>query len=241
MQLALDIGNSRIKWGLRQQGRWHGTGTLLTASWPKLESLLREHHPLAQVLATQVAGPKVAAGVAQCCESAGVPLRWVHAEAEAGGVVNRYDTPQQLGPDRWAALIGAHAFTSQPAVVVCAGTATTVDALTGEGEFLGGVILPGLSLMAQALSTGTACLTTHPPGHFAALPRSTADAITTGQILATVGAIEQIALTLQSQQHKPVVCILSGGHGPLLLPHLERPVVSVEYLVLEGLARLMSD
>ncbi len=241
MQLALDIGNSRIKWGLRQQGHWHGTGTLPTASWPMLESLLREHHPLTQVLATEVAGPQVAAGVAQCCESAGVPLHWVHAQAKAGGVVNRYETPQQLGSDRWAALIGAHAFTSEPAVVVCAGTATTVDALTAEGEFLGGVILPGLALMAEALDTGTASLTAHPPGHFTALPRSTADAIATGQILATVGAIEQIALSLQSQQHQPVVCVLSGGHGPRLLPHLERPVVFVEYLVLEGLARLMSD
>ncbi len=241
MQLALDIGNSRIKWGLRKKNHWQGLGALPTASWPMLESLLHEHLPLTQVLAAQVAGPEVAAGVSLCCKNAGVPLRWVHAEAQAGGVTNRYESPQQLGPDRWAALIGAHALTDQPAVVVCAGTATTADALSAGGEFLGGIILPGLSLMAQALRTGTAGLTTEVCGHFTSFPRSTADAIATGQILATVGAIERLAQTLQSQQSRPVVCILSGGHGPLLLPHLERPVVSVEYLVLEGLARLMLD
>jgi len=240
MQLALDIGNSRIKWGLRDRGQWHGTGALPTASWVLLEPLLREHLPLTRVLATLVAGTEVAAGIAACCATVGVPLQWIHAERAAGGVVNRYDTPQQLGPDRWAALIGAHALTDQPAVVVCAGTATTVDALSATGEFLGGIILPGLSLMTQALRSSTAGLSAGTDGLFTAFPRSTVDAIATGRILATVGAIERLARTLQSQQTQPVVCVLSGGHGPLLAAHLDLPVVDVEYLVLEGLARLMS-
>lgn len=241
MQLALDIGNSRIKWGLRDHGQWHGTGNFPTASWAMLASLLREHPPLTRVLAAGVAGAEVAAGIETCCATAAVPLQWIHAERAAGGVVNRYDAPQQLGPDRWAALIGAHALTDQPAVVVCAGTATTVDALSAEGEFLGGLILPGLSLMAQSLRIGTAGLSAGTDGLFTAFPRSTVDAIATGRILATVGAIERLARTLQSRQARPVVCVLSGGYGPLLATHLDLPVVDVEYLVLEGLARLMSD
>jgi type III pantothenate kinase len=241
MQLALDIGNSRIKWGLRHQGQWHGTGSMPTPSWPTLATLLRDHQPLTRVLATLVAGPEVASGVEACCAKAGVPLHWVRAEASAGGVTNRYESPQQLGPDRWAALIGAHALTDQPAVVVCAGTATTVDALSAEGEFLGGIILPGLSLMTQALRTGTAGLSAESDGLFTAFPRTTLDAIATGRILATVGAIDRMARSLQSRQPQPVVCVMSGGHGPLLLTHLDLPVVAVEYLVLEGLARLMSD
>ncbi len=241
MQLALDIGNSRIKWGLRDQGQWHGTGSLPTRSWPTLASLMRDHHPLTRVLATLVAGPEVAAGLEECCAARGVPLHWVRAGTAAGGVTNLYESPQQLGPDRWAALIGAHALTDQPAVVVCAGTATTVDALSAEGEFLGGIILPGLSLMTQALRTGTAGLTAESDGLFTAFPRTTLDAIATGRILATVGAIDRMARALQACQSQPVVCVMSGGHGPLLHSHLELPVIAVEYLVLEGLARLMSD
>ena len=239
MQLALDIGNSRIKWGLRNHGQWHGTGSLPTTSWPALASLLRDHPSLTRVLATRVAGPEVASGIEACCADAGVPLQWIHAAQEAGGVVNRYDIPQQLGADRWAALIGAHALTDHPAVVVCAGTATTVDALTAEGEFLGGVILPGLSLMTQALRTGTAGLSAASEGHFTAFPRTTVDAIATGRILATTGAIDRMARTLQAGQTRPVICVMSGGHGPLLRTHLELPVIAVEYLVLEGLACLM--
>ncbi len=241
MQLALDIGNSRIKWGLREGDQWHGTGTLPTASWALLEPLLREHLPLTRVLATLVAGTEVGAGIAACCAAVGVPLQWIHAGHAAGGVVNGYDAPQQLGPDRWAALIGARALTDQPAVVVCAGTATTVDALSADGAFLGGIILPGLSLMTQALRSGTAGLSAEADGRFTAFPRATVDAIATGRILATVGAIERLARTLQSQQTRPVVCVLSGGHGPLLAAHLDLPVKDVEYLVLEGLARLMWD
>ncbi len=239
MQLALDIGNSRIKWGLRHHGQWHGTGSLPTTSWPALASLLRDHPSLTRVLATLVAGPEVAKGIEACCADAGVPLQWIHAAREAGGVVNRYDIPQQLGADRWAALIGAHALTDQPAVVVCAGTATTVDALTAEGEFLGGIILPGLSLMTQALRTGTAGLSAESDGLFTAFPRTTLDAIATGRVLATAGAIERMVRALQACQSQPVICVMSGGHAPLLRTHLELPVVAVEYLVLEGLACLM--
>ncbi|MHB8352883.1 MAG: type III pantothenate kinase [Burkholderiales bacterium] len=241
MQLVLDIGNSRIKWGLRNHGQWHGTGTLPTTSWSMLSSLLREHQPLTRVLATLVASAEVAAGVEACCAKMAVPLQWIHAETAAGGVVNHYGSPQQLGSDRWAALIGAHALTDQPAVVVCAGTATTVDALSAEGAFLGGIILPGLSLMTEALRTGTAGLSAGADGRFTAFPGSTADAMATGRILATVGAIERLGRTLQARQTAPVVCVLSGGHGPLLATHLDLPVVAVEYLVLEGLARLMPD
>ena len=115
-----------------------------------------------------------------------------------------------------------------------------MDALSDTGEFLGGIILPGLSLMTQALRSSTAGLSAGAGGLFTAFPRSTVDAIATGRILATVGAIERLARSLQSQQTQPVVCVLSGGHGPHLAAHLDLRVVNVEYLVLEGLARLMS-
>ena len=70
------------------------------------------------------------------------------AEVERCGVRNLYERPEQLGPDRWAALIAARALhSSGPALVVNAGTATTVDMLSGDGRFLGGSILPGVELM----------------------------------------------------------------------------------------------
>jgi len=59
---------------------------------------------------------------------------WVHGEPERCGVRSRYERPEQLGPDRWAALIAARALRHAPCLVVNAGTATTVDALSADGR-----------------------------------------------------------------------------------------------------------
>src|SRR5438552_2277587 len=76
---------------------------------------------------------------------------WLHRSAPCN--------PAQLGCDRFASLIGAHAlFPGQPLIVATCGTATTVDALSADGLFLGGMILPGLGLMASSLARNTAQL-----------------------------------------------------------------------------------
>lgn len=241
MRLALDIGNSRIKWGLRQQHQWIEHGTLPTAHWDRLGVLLEEQRSVTEVWACQVAGPAVASGIAGCCAAAGVPLRWIEAESSAGGVTNRYENPEQLGADRWAALVGARAAAAAPAVVVNAGTATTVDALGSTGEFLGGMILPGLTLMQQVLHQGTAALPASPAGRFSPLPRNTADAIVTGAIAATAGAVERVLRNLQALESREVRILLSGGHADMLREHLGSPVTLVPHLVLEGIAHLMDE
>src|SRR5687767_15371804 len=62
---------------------------------------------------------------------------WLRAESERCGVRNRYEIPDRLGPDRWAALIAARELHAGPCLVVNAGTATTVDMLSEDGSFLG--------------------------------------------------------------------------------------------------------
>ena len=152
--------------------------------------------------------------------------------ATACGVKNGYDTPQQLGADRWAALIGARALHAGPAVVVMAGTATTIDALDAQGLFRGGLILPGLALMRAALARNTADLP-HAAGHYRAQPTNTDDAIVSGAIHATLGAIERIHATLGED----ALCLLSGGAAQELAPQLDLPFRLIDNLVLEGLAR----
>ncbi|MDE2342306.1 MAG: type III pantothenate kinase [Betaproteobacteria bacterium] len=239
MRLALDIGNSRIKWGLRQDRHWHSRGSMATAEWPGLQDVLQGTLELTEAWACHVADASIAAGIARLCGSAGIPLHWVRATPSAAGVTNRYDNPEQLGSDRWAALIGARASTTHPLIVVSAGTATTIDALSSTGEFLGGMILPGLTLMRQALHRGTAALPSDPAGHCVPFPRNTADAIVSGSIAGTIGAIESLARTLGNHEPTEVHLMLSGGHAETLLPHLKMPVIRVDYLVLEGLAQLM--
>src|SRR4051794_2109068 len=76
---------------------------------------------------------------------------WINAAAYQCGVRNYYEEASQLGSDRWAALIAAWQQQRQGCLVVDAGTATTIDALSDTGEFLGGIITPGVDLMQKAL------------------------------------------------------------------------------------------
>ncbi len=120
-----------------------------------------------------------------------------------------------------------------------AGTATTIDFLDANGVFRGGLILPGLALMRHSLASGTAGLPlaqgTHHP-----LPLDTDDAIVSGALEATAGAIERMARHLSADVHgdaaaQQLSCLLSGGAAGALLPHLDLPTRHIEHLVLEGL------
>ena len=170
-----------------------------------------------------------------------VPLQWLRSSEAALGVSNGYAKPVQLGNDRWAALLAARQLTRDACLVVMAGTATTVDGLDARGRFCGGLILPGLSLMRQALAGGTAQLPLA-VGAYQPWPDNTDDAITTGSLLATAGAIAAQRAQLEARAEmtgrgEGVACLLSGGAAEALRPHIAGPLMVIPELVLEGVAR----
>ena len=230
MLLCLDAGNTRLKYGLRDDAEWRVQGALDYAAFDGLGQQLPA--PPTRIVACNVAGEPTRERIETLAARLRIPLDWLQSSAVACGVSNGYDKPQQLGADRWAALIGARALHAEHCVVVVAGTATTIDALDAQGRFRGGLILPGLALMRSALAQNTAG---RPPakGHSRALATSTDDAIVSGALHATLGAIERVRAT----QDKDVTCLLSGGAAVELVPHMGRPYRVVDNLVLEGLAR----
>lgn len=243
MILCLDAGNTRLKWGLRDAAGWRSTGVAAHADIAALTPQLPAKPE--RILACNVAGPAVAAAIETLAARLAVPLAWFSSSAAAAGVVNGYDTPPQLGADRWAALLGARALHAGPAVVVMAGTATTVDVLEADGRFRGGLILPGLELMRRALARHTAGLP-EARGSYRDCPTNTDDAIVGGAVHATLGAIERMARRVASAgpghgegsgMAEHFLVLLSGGAADALAPHLELPLRRVDNLVLEGLAR----
>jgi type III pantothenate kinase len=123
-----------------------------------------------------------------------------------------------------------------PVVVVNAGTAVTVDALDAEGVFRGGVILPGLRLMLQALAEHTAGLKMA-PGTYQDFPTNTGDALYSGAMQAIAGAIGEMRARLASDAG-PAKCLLAGGAAKEIAPHLGDGVEVVDSLVLEGVLAL---
>jgi type III pantothenate kinase len=232
--LAIDAGNTRIKWGLWEDRGFIAQGSLLTARADELADALHMLARPARVVGCSVAGTKVRSQIEQALAAWGVRPEWIVSRRTQCGVVSRYAEPGQLGADRWATLIGARARHSGACVVVNVGTAVTIDALSAEGEFLGGLILPGPELMAEALATGTAGLPRQ-QGQFELFPTSTANAIFSGSLQAVCGAIERIERALAAASQAQPQIVMSGGSGDLVASQLARPITLAPNLVLEGL------
>ena len=120
----------------------------------------------------------------------------------------------------------------QQMLVIGAGTATTIDALDESGDFVGGLILPGLGLMRSALARGTKGLSV-PGGGYHAFGRNTADAMQSGCLHAQLGAIDRARPQLSGA--RPALCVLTGGYAETLAEHLAPPRVVRPRLALDGL------
>lgn len=241
MILVVDAGNSRVKWGLHDGQGWVRKDAADNADIARLAHDWVELAPSPQrIVVCNVAGPQIKAALAAALQCWQIAPRWVVAQARQCGVASGYVDPAQLGPDRWAALIGARHLTKRSCVVVNAGTAVTVDALSKEGVFLGGLILPGLELMRAALSTGTAGVRAE-KGRLEKFPTNTADAVYSGALQAVAGAVERMARELDQAGNEECAVVLSGGSAGELSPLLNRPVTLVDNLVLEGLVMIARE
>ena len=229
--LLLDIGNSRIKWACVEGGLWLRQGAAGSAEWAVLRQAFASLSPPHRILVSNVAGKTAEEQLRTVCAAWTCPLEFITAQAVQCGVRNGYAQPAQLGSDRWAALIAAWQQEHAACLVVNCGTATTVDALSCDGEFLGGLILPGVDLMRRSLAAGTAQLGMD-AGQWREFPRNTADAISTGVIQATVGAIMRQYELLKVPGAR---CWLSGGAADEIQPYLGMPLRRADNLVLQGL------
>lgn len=235
MLLCLDCGNTRLKWGLHGgSGQWLAQGALAQADIARLTHEIKPWPQPTKIVACNVAGNKAHIAIEDCAGTIGAPLFWIESCAEQCGVKNRYDDPSQLGADRWAALIGARTAHSGACLVVNAGTATTVDVLDASGIFQGGIILPGVDLMRTSLAHNTARLPLA-TGGFRILPRNTVEAIASGCLLATAGAIGRMFDRISDQAN--ALCLLSGGAADSFAALLDIPLRRIDNLVLEGLVQ----
>ena len=235
--LAIDAGNSRIKWGVHEDGSWLAQGWVATARASRLARAWRGLEPPDAILAVNVAGVRVGRALAAAARRFRRPIRFVRSAAAQCGVRSSYANPRQLGPDRWAALIGAWNLHRGPCVVVNAGTTMTVDALDGAGVFLGGMIVAGADLMRAALARNTARLRPR-PGRFAFFPSRTADAIESGAVNALAGAVGRMVRFMRQAGQAAPLTVLSGGAAQWIAPQLNGAVEVVDNLVLEGLVRI---
>ena len=234
--LAIDAGNTRIKWGVNEGGQWRAQGALATAGARALRDALLPGGSVERIVIANVAGDTVARDIAAALPTGAAPY-WVVARPEQCGVRSGYADPGKLGADRWAALVGAHRLFPGACVVVNAGTTMTVDVLSSESIFLGGIIVPGFELMRSALAANTAQLALR-EGAFRFFPDNTGDAIASGALNALAGAVDRMCRYVAETGEGDPVLVVSGGNALLLEPLLNGRAQLVDNLVLEGLVHI---
>lgn len=234
MILVIDAGNSRVKWGVHDGQKWLRQGWSVNRDVAALAESWQTIGMPDRIVASNVAGEAVRIALEDALSRFNKPIQWVAAMPSQCGVRNGYTQPAQLGSDRWAALIGAWRLHQEACVVVNVGTAMTVDALSDQGEFIGGLIVPGLAAMEESLERKAAGIE-RGEGLIQTFPTNTADAVRSGVAFALAGAVGHMVDALSSKLGRTPVCILSGGDAELLRPLLPVETRVQENLVLEGL------
>lgn len=231
--LLIDMGNSRCKWARVAQGIWRQHGSVNHAELNLLAADFTQLSAPCKIILSTVAPAALTKQLIELCHLwPTATCTQVVAQAQQCGVINLYQQPARLGSDRWAALLAAWAHQHNACLVVNCGTATTVDTLSEKGEFLGGLILPGLTMMRQNLSQASAQLALS-AGNLCDFPQNTGDAIESGILRATLGAINyQYNLLNQAGN---MSCLLTGGAARQLRAYLTLPFIEIEPLVLQGL------
>jgi type III pantothenate kinase len=240
--LLADVGNSRIKWAIGEAGvlQQRGQASHHEGSWVDLleDQWLDLTRPT-RVLIVSVAGPEVRAALTRWIRQAwGIEAEFVISTAAACGIRNSYAEPERMGADRWVAMIAAHALIGQDCYVVDCGTAVTVDALTADGRHLGGIIMPGMRLMREALYRETRQI---PPesGEARLFGQNTRDGVWGGVLYAIASAIDGITERMIAR-HGPGVRLLTGGDAETVLPFLENAYRWEPDLIFTGL-RVIAD
>ena len=246
--LAIDVGNTRLKWALYDSAQPGASPTRQGAVF--LENIDKladaEWHDLPQpdhMLGCIVAGDAIKRRVEEQMELWNIAPQWVVSSSGEAGLVNGYDHPSRLGSDRWVAMIGAwhrqraKGIPMRPMVVVMVGTAVTVEAIDADGVFLGGLILPGHGIMLKALESGTAGLHV-PTGEVTAFPTNTSDALTSGGTYAIAGAVQRMVQHLRHHTGAEPACVMTGGAGWKMAPSMSVQFELVDTLIFDGLLEI---
>lgn len=243
MKLLVDIGNSAIKWAILksdqitpQQSQLYkhdNFKTILTFIWLQMDIAVES------VWVSNVAGANITEWITQNWKC---QIHFIRSSYKECGVINAYHKPEQLGVDRWLALIAAYdLFKSDPICIVDCGTAITIDVLSGDGKHQGGLIIPGINTMQESLLDNTYALKQlnvelASENKNILLAYDTHRGIHLGSLYAVIGLIEYVIHDLET-----IKLIMTGGDAPALKHLLTRPYKYIPDLVLQGLAVIVNQ
>ena len=242
MLLAIDVGNTETALGLFDGGRLLDHYRVAT-----------EPRRTGDELGVSLGGLIDLESVDGLCLSSSVPAlarayeefaaRWAHAPLLAigpgtrTGVSIRYDDPREVGPDRIANTVAARERFGTPCIVVDFGTSTNFDVVSEAGEFVGGVLAPGVEVSMDALFARAARLVkvdfVEPP---AVIGKTTAQALQSGLVYGFAGQVDGLVERIRVELGAPTARVIAtGGLADLIAPHARTIELVDPFLTLEGL------
>jgi type III pantothenate kinase len=245
--LAIDVGNTETDLGVFQGERleWHWRmATVRTRTADESALLFGGFLEQRQLSFTrQITGVAIASVVPDQTQTLRDMVdRYFHFQpvvVEPGtrtGISIQTDSPKEVGADRIVNAVAAIARYGGPCIIVDIGTATTYDAVTDRGEFLGGAISPGLQVAAEGLFAATARFTrVEIAAPRSVIGRSTVEAVQSGLLYGTAAEVDGMAERMQKELGGHAVVIATGGLASAVLPYCQAIDHHDPWLTLEGL------
>jgi type III pantothenate kinase len=244
--LAIDVGNTNTVLGVFDgaalQQHWR-VETSHTRTADEYGILLRQlfavaevdHRRVDAVVASSVVPPLAFTLQQMCARYLGLQPLFVGPGIKTGMPI-LYENPREVGADRVVNAVAAYEKWKGPLIVVDFGTATTFDAVTAKGEYLGGAICPGISISMEALFRSASKL---PRVEFARPPlvvgRNTVHSMQSGLVFGYVGLVDGLCARMAEELGSGPKVVATGGLAPLIAG-LSRAITAVdEHLTLDGL------
>lgn len=246
MKLLLDVGNTAVKWGLYEAdgiespGRFEHRAAVFDEIADRAWSMLPVPD---EIIVASVAGVGLNERISHWfMQQWQREPTFIQASKSACGVTNAYHVPGDLGVDRWAGIVGAYHGVNGSVCVVDCGTAITIDLVRSSGEHCGGLILPGVAALRQALLANSANIELSEKLRAAVpLARGTPEAVSSGVLYLAASAIERIVSDMTAASGESAGLVMTGGDAERLLPLLTITASHTPDLVLQGLATLSNE
>lgn len=237
MLLAVDIGNTSIKLGVFDgEILKHRSSTPTTSD--ELTDALVPFDDVSSAIICSVVPDRTAEVAATIHERFGIDAHVVSNHDDVGLTI-RHQPVDALGSDRLVNAFAAAARYGLPVIVCSLGTATTIDAVSENGDLLGGLIAPGMITAAKALHLNTARLPeVEPDSTGDVINRTTLTAIRAGLYYSQIGLIETAVTMMKKEIGSNAKVVATGGFARLIAEHCDAIDVVDDDLVLEGLQML---
>ncbi|MFK8067457.1 MAG: type III pantothenate kinase [Gammaproteobacteria bacterium] len=242
--LLVDIGNSRIKWSVAENGVlseqsvcvWPGKGfeQILDDNWNKLDQICA-------IKISNVAGKKIGKTICKWCKrNWQITPTFAKVCERDCGVKNSYSNPEKLGIDRWLAMLAGWNIVKSNVCIIDCGSAITIDVVDSSGTHKGGVIAPGLALSERALTDHTHALSVQKNDEITLLASDTEAAINSGCYHQLIGGVEYLLTKIMQQFGSDIECIFTGGDAEMVIKGVDLSVPGIKLrheptLVLQGL------